>query len=136
MKDGDQQSVFFFNVLLVNSGGALIRPMLHNKGYQRKNSVSNMSTTLMVLSRFYCYLSAKVSDLFRSLKVSRETWISSYYCKLVMAFRLWFCAITAVYIRSFRWYQLSLVLLIQSILVSLPQPNKIDSFIQYWQRHK
>jgi len=53
------------------------------------------------------------------------------YCKLVMTFCLWFCVKTAVYFRSFRWHQLSLASLIHGVLLSLPQPNKINHFIQY-----
>jgi len=58
------------------------------------------------------------------------------YCKLVMTFCLWFCAITAIYFRYFRWHQLNLLLLIPSLLLSLPKPNKIYHFIQYWRKQK
>jgi len=54
----------------------------------------------------------------------------------MMTVCLWLCAITAVFFRSFRWFQLSLALLIHSILLSLSWPNKIDHFIQYWRRQK
>ncbi len=53
-----------------------------------------------------------------------------------MSFCLWFRAIIAVYFRSLRWHKLGFVLFMHSVLLSLPQPIKIDCFIQYWRRHK
>jgi len=45
-----------------------------------------------------------------------------------MTFSFWFCAKTVVYFRSFRWHQLSLALLIHSVLLLLSQPNKIPFY--------
>ncbi len=45
-----------------------------------------------------------------------------------MTFCLWFSAITAIYFWSSQWRQLSLALFIHNVLLSLPQPNKIDRF--------
>jgi len=58
------------------------------------------------------------------------------YCKLVMTFCLWFCAITAIYFRSFRWCQLNLPSLLHSVLLSLPLPNKTVLYNTSWRRQK
>jgi len=56
-------------------------------------------------------------------------WKNWFYCKLLMTFCCWFCAITAVYFSSFGWSHLWLgVTYAYSILLSLPRPSKTDCF--------
>ena len=64
-----------------------------------------------------------------NIKPKQVTPFQGSYCKLVINFCLWFCAITAVYFRSFRWCKLSLMSLICSILLSFPKPNKIYTIL-------
>ncbi len=51
-----------------------------------------------------------------------------FYCKLVMAICFWFCAITAIYFRRYKWRQLSFALFIHWVVLSLFQPNRTDRF--------
>ncbi len=64
------ESFFFHMCHLCYSGGALIQPMLPNKGCQRKKSVSSIACLQSSRPRFYCSVSVKVSDLWRPLKLS------------------------------------------------------------------